>query len=308
MSFDLVQFFGSVFRPEKGEIVTVMYDLPHGEIADNPKWEERRGMAEEWCTKLSAASNNFGITVNPVVTYDATGGNNADLPATGLMDGKNVQLDDVIKGSTIIVAMPEFSATAPLYNYSMNSNKLRVGSMPGVNREMEETGLSADYAGVSEMCKMLAPNFEKAVGAEVEFSSGHKCYFDLSDKNHAHMDDGILHPEKAGTDASLSNLPAGEVYVVPNESKNSKTAGELPEKRNGGTVVYVVQNNRHFSVLPAIQRHRDLQGSPVELIRGSLRPLCTVQLSQAYVRLRQGDRVAAVELVGKCESPAVAEL
>jgi hypothetical protein len=248
MAFDLGKFFDAIFKPAKGEIVTIMYDLPHGDIKDRTEWEERRQMAEEWHKNLEGMADHFGVTVNPPLTYEATGGNNADLPATGMMGGKEVDLADAINNSTIILAMPEFSATAPLYGYAKKGKKLRVGSMPGVAKFMEESGLSADYSAIAEKAKMLGAIFNKAVAADVEFSTGHTCHFDLPLENHAHLDDGILHPDKAGTDASLSNLPAGEVYCVPNENEDSKTEGELPVKLSDETAVFVVKHNRIVDV------------------------------------------------------------
>ncbi|MFH1830098.1 MAG: hypothetical protein ABH871_04910 [Pseudomonadota bacterium] len=248
MAFDLGKFFDDIFKPAKGEVVTVLYDLPHGDIKDRPEWQERRKMAEEWREKLASKADNWGVTVNPTATYSATGGNNADLPKTCTLGGKETNLEELIKSSSIIVAMPEFSATAPLYGYARNSDKLRVGSMPGVAKFMEETGLSANYANIAEKCKIVAAIFDKAVAADVEFSTGHKCHFDLPKENHAHLDDGILHPNKAGGDGALSNLPAGEVFCVPNENADSKTEGELPQKFGNDVVVYVVKNNRIVDV------------------------------------------------------------
>ena len=47
MLFDLEKFFIDIFKPRQGnEVVTVMYDLPHGDIKDNLEWKERREMAE----------------------------------------------------------------------------------------------------------------------------------------------------------------------------------------------------------------------------------------------------------------------
>jgi leucyl aminopeptidase (aminopeptidase T) len=164
------------------------------------------------------------------------------------MGDEEVKISDTINGSTIIIVMPEFSATAPLYHYARNHDKLRVGSMPGVAKFMEESGLSADYVKISEQAKIVAKEFENAIGAEVEFSTGHRCYFDLPPGKAVHTDDGILHPDKAGGDGALSNLPAGEAFCVPNETAESKTCGELPEKVDGQTIVYVIKNNRVVDV------------------------------------------------------------
>jgi len=248
MAFNLERFVQDIFAPSNGEIVTIMHDLPHGAIADTQAWKERRKMAEEWHKNLTTLAKKWGITVNPILTYNATGSNNADLPQKGTSGEKEVELEKIINGSTIIIAMPQFSATAPLYGYAKKSKTLRVGSMPGVAKFMEESGLSADYKKISERCKVMAPIFNKAIGAEVWFTTGHKCYFDLSLDHHAHTDDGFLHPEVAGTDKCLSNLPAGEVYIVPNEKPDSKTQGELPHKFGDQLLVYIVKNNRIVDV------------------------------------------------------------
>jgi leucyl aminopeptidase (aminopeptidase T) len=127
-------------------------------------------------------------------------------------------------------------------------DRLRVGSMPGVAKFMEESGLSADYYQIGEKCKKLEPIFNRAIAAEVEFSTGHKCHFDLPVENKALVDDGILHPERAGTPDALSNLPAGEVFCVPNENEDSGTNGELPQKIGDEVISYVVKNNRIVDV------------------------------------------------------------
>jgi hypothetical protein len=249
MAFDLEKFFEDIFNPAKGEVVTVMYDYPHGEIKDSDAWVERRQMAEDWREKLANLAGKWGVTVNPIATYAATGSNNADLPGTCKMGNRELSIDELVGGSTILLAMPQFSATAPLYPRAKASDRLRVGSMPGVAKFMEESGLSADYGKIHDLCKQLEPVFNRAVAAEVEFSTGHRCFFDLSvAENTAHLDDGILHPEQAGSNDALSNLPAGEVYCVPNENPDSKTEGELPDKLGDEIVVYVVKNNRIVDV------------------------------------------------------------
>lgn len=248
MAFDLEKFIRDIFDPQKGEIVTFMIDIPHGKLADNQAWKDRRKMAEDWHAALSKLTDKWGIKVNPVVTYEATGSGGAELPSTGDMGGETVELEKVIGDSTIILSMPEFSATAPLYARAKKLKRLRVGSMPGVARSMEETSLSADYKVIIKRCKDIAPFFERAIGAEVEFSSGHKCYFDISAGNHVHRSDGFLHPEVAGTEQCGSNLPTGEVYVVPNERPESRTAGELPIMLGKEMAVCMVKGNKIVEV------------------------------------------------------------
>lgn len=227
MPFNMKDFIKEIFAPGKKEMLTIMIDVPHGSLSDTEKWKERREMARIWHTKISEISPVWGMEINPIVTYKATGGQNSDLPEKCRIGDKEAKTDDVIKESTIVLSMPEYSATAPLYEYSRSLKRLRVGSMPGAARFMEETGLSADYGEISKKCKALVEIIRKAKSAEVIFSTGHKCYFDLSE-NGSFVDDGILHPKMGGTDRSTSNLPAGEVYTVPNEGPGSRTEGELP--------------------------------------------------------------------------------
>ncbi len=242
MAFELKKFFQDIFNPGEGEVVTVMHDVPHGEVRDNERWRERRAMARDWHARLVELAPEWGLEVTPIVTYRATGSNNADLPDDCWVGEEPARIADVLSRATIVLAMTEFSATAPLYGVARASDRLRVGSMPGVARFMEESGLSADYRAIAAKCRVLVDIFDRAVAADVEFSTGHLCHFDLPGK--ADPDDGILHPEKAGTEACLSNLPAGEVYTVPNERPDSETAGELPVPLGGETAVFVVEHNR----------------------------------------------------------------
>ncbi|MFH1218954.1 MAG: hypothetical protein V1694_00670 [Candidatus Eisenbacteria bacterium] len=45
MAFDLEKLFIDVFAPRRGDVVTIMHDLPHGEIRDREEWRLRRDMA-----------------------------------------------------------------------------------------------------------------------------------------------------------------------------------------------------------------------------------------------------------------------
>ena len=244
MAFDLEKLFVDVFAPRLGDMVTVMYDLPHGEIRDREEWRLRREMASAWHRKMGEFASRYGLTVNPIVTYQATGAHNSDLPSDGMSQGQAVRLEDVIKGSTIVVSMPEYSASAPLLMFTKKYEHLRVASMPGVTKAMEDTGLAANYQEIAAICKRLARLFERADGVEVSFSTGHTCHFDLSDHKRPFQDDGMLPPD-AGKDAlRFRNLPSGEVCVCPNEAGDSRTAGELPAVLGSEEIVFIVRNNR----------------------------------------------------------------
>jgi hypothetical protein len=246
MAFQLEKFFVDVFAPQSGDGLTIMYDLPHDEIQDHPAWQERREMATAWHQQISAFSQKYGFQVNPMVVYEATGAHARDLPEFGQCKGKPVRLEEIARDSTILISMPEFSATAPLLVLTRKYENLRVASMPTVSKAMEETALSADYNQVARTCAQLAALFDRAVGIEVRFSTGQRCYFDKSDHKPSRQDNGRLHPGE--TALRLRNLPSGEVFVVPNESPESKTRGEIPVSYRDETAIFIVQGNRIIDV------------------------------------------------------------
>jgi leucyl aminopeptidase (aminopeptidase T) len=248
MSFDLEKLFIDVFAPQVGDVVTVMYDLPHGRIADSKEWQARRQMAETWQRRIAGFAENYAVQVQPVVTFAATGAHNADLPALGTRDGQQVELAEALQESTIVLAMTQFSASAPLVTFTRKYEHLRIASMPLVSPAMEQTSLAADYAEIARRCEQLAPLFEQANAIEVTFSTGHHCTFDISNAQQALKDDGRLHPGVTSNALRLRNLPSGEVAVTPNENEASATNGEIPVHVNGSTLVFVVEHNRIVDV------------------------------------------------------------
>ena len=248
MAFDLEKLFVDVFAPRRGDVVTVMYDLPHGQVRDREEWRLRREMASAWHRKLGEFAGRYGFTVNPIVTHQATGAHNSDLPPTGVSEGQAVRLEDIIKVSTIVLSMPEYSASAPLLMFTKKYGHLRVASMPGVTKSMEETGLAANYHEIAATCKRLAKLFEPAEGVEVTFSTGHTCHFDLSNHGRPFLDDAMLPPDPPKDADRLHNLPSGEVGVCPNEAGDSSTAGEIPAVLDGEEIVFIVKHNRIVDV------------------------------------------------------------
>jgi len=248
MPFDLEKLIVDVFAPQRGDVLTIMYDLPHGEIRDSEQWRARREMAESWRQTIIDISDRYGLVVNPMVTYDATGAHNGDMPEHGMCGGKAIRLEDIIKSSTMIISMPQYSASAPLIGFTKKYAHLRVASMPMATKSMEETGLSADYRNIAATCAQLAPLFERANGIEVTFSTGHTCYFDIANRKTAYQDNGLLHPGAGKEAFQLRNLPSGEVCMCPNEADDSRTAGEIPAVFGDETIVFVVENNQIIHV------------------------------------------------------------
>ncbi len=225
-----------------------MHDLLHGEIRDLLAWQDCREMANEWQRLIAGFSQIYGMHVNPIVTYSATGAPHAEMPKYGTSKGEKIQLESINKDSTIIISMPQYSATSPLMVLAKKYEYLRIASMPEVAHSMEETGFSANYKEIAETCARLASLFERSNAVEVKFSTRHTCHFDISAHKTVYQEDGILHPGTRKGTPQLANLPAGEVCTCPNETENSQTAGEIPTVIGGETIVMIVKNNQIIDV------------------------------------------------------------
>ncbi len=241
---DLEKLLVDVFDPEEGEVATVAVDLPTESVPDTDAWRERRAMAERWRSELAELGERRGFTVRPLLTFPATGANNGDLPARGTLGDEEVDLVEALAGSTLVIAMTQFSATAPLAHIADAHPDFRAASMPGVSPRMEGTALAADYRKVAERCRAIAEAFDGAVLCDVEFSTGHRCFFDLRHRR-AEMDDGFLPRSKEGE--RIINLPSGETFIVPYEGEledvPSWTAGTIPVVEDDELVLFHVVAN-----------------------------------------------------------------
>jgi hypothetical protein len=262
MALDLERFFVDVFDPEPGEVVTVACDLPTATAPDRPAWRERRAMAEEWRRAFAELGDRLGFVTNPLLTFPATGANNADLPERATLGDDPVVLDEVLHGSTLALFLTQFSATAPLDRFCRRREDFRAASMPGVEKRMERTALAADYREVARRCHVLADLLRGATTLDVTFSTGHACRFDLRFRT-PEVDDGALPRRKPGD--RVINLPSGETFVVPYEGERdgvpSVTAGEIPVQAGDELVVLAVAANRIVGVEgggEAARRYREL--------------------------------------------------
>jgi hypothetical protein len=239
-----------VFAPQPGEVVLVMTDFPNDGLRDHHEWVARREMAGEWHEAFGVLGDKTGFDVHPLLSYAATGAHNGPLPQTGEMGGETVRFDDVMAGSNIVVALTEYSATAPLGGHVAANPDLRVASMPMVSKRMEQSALAADYGEVAIKSHTLMARLDRATSADVEFSTGDKLYFDLRYR-HAKADDGQLHPGKEG--ARIINLPSGEAYIAPYEGERegepSWTEGTIPVILQGDLFRLTVRENRIVEVL-----------------------------------------------------------
>ena len=225
-------------------MVTFAVDTPHGGIPDNESWSARRAMAERWRSAMAEIGSERGFDVQPLLTFEATGANNSDLPSVARRGDEEVSLFEAFEASTLVIAMTQFSATAPLANLAEENDDFRAASMPGVEERMEGTALAADYSVVASRCKAIFEAMDGAILCDVLFSTGHRCFFDLRHRD-PEMDDGFLPRGKEGD--RIINLPSGETFVVPYEGEYegvpSWTAGTIPVMEDDELVLFHVVAN-----------------------------------------------------------------
>ncbi len=252
-SFDLERFVRDVFAPIAGERVAVLVDLPNESATDHDAWRERRGMAAAWRDGIERMGAATGFDTFPLVEFEATGRQGAEFPEACRVGGRSRRIAELLDETTLVLAMTEYSMTAALVDVCKRrpgAHAFRAASMPGVRKWMEETSLSADYRRIQGRCRLLKSLFVRADHAEVEFSTGHRCLFDLRFRA-CEADDGYLHRDKAD-DIPVINLPSGETFQVPYEGERegvpSRTSGELPVREGDETVVFRVAENRIMGV------------------------------------------------------------
>ncbi|MFH1176681.1 MAG: hypothetical protein V1750_04675 [Acidobacteriota bacterium] len=245
MAFDLIKLLADVFDPQPGEVATVACDEPHTPAEDTPAWRERRAMAQEWQAAFVALGRGRGFAANPLLTYPSTGASGAELPPAGTMAGRAVNLAEVLGGTTVAAFLTQYSATAALDGFAQRHADFRAASLPGVEKRMEHSALSADYREVARRCQVLDAILKGASSLEVSFSTGHRCFFDLRYR-HPEQDNGFLPRRSDGE--KVINLPSGEVYIVPYEGEQpgalSKTEGTIPARIAGELLLFQVLRNR----------------------------------------------------------------
>ncbi len=257
---DVAKLLEDVFDPQPGEVATVAVDVPRPGVPDLPAWARRRDMAERWRAALLTVAAERGFAVTSLLTFPATGANNGELPATGFLDGREVDLHAALTGSTLVIAMTQFSATAPLTAMANQYPDFRAASMPGVEERMEGTALAVDHAELARRCRVVLEAMEGACLCDVLFSTGHRCWFDLRYRR-PEADDGWLPRGKQGD--RVINLPSGETFIVPYEGEKdgvpSWTAGTIPVAADGAVLCFQVLANRIIHVLgsgPAAEHYR----------------------------------------------------
>lgn len=250
-AFDLVKLLRTVFQPIEGCRVALLIDLEDPSTVTNLAFLEAEGNAvqkkayEVFYRGLhDGGLVKLGLTGGELFAYKTTGGSNLDLPETGFAtNGRLVNLaEDVYKPYDLILCITDYSATAPLTAHA-KKYKFRGSTMHGLNDIIVNSGLSVDYRDVSRDAEKLRLGVTKSERAEIDFVLNGEVYTLKLFLNgqEAQKSHGLCH----GLEPDIANLPAGEVYFVPEGAE-----GQFPMKyeHDGSIGIQHVQDGRIVDV------------------------------------------------------------
>ena len=165
-----------------------------------------------------------------IYAYKETGGSNLDMDDDCYdPQGNHLSLDnDIYSKYDIILTVSTFSATAPL-TAKCKEFGFRGATLHGLNQIILDTGLSVDYELVSDEAEKLRLGLTQADRFEIDFEVESKVYTLALHTNgqKAQKSHGLCPPGKP----DVANLPAGEVYFVPESAD-----GVFPFKYDESTI------------------------------------------------------------------------
>ncbi|MCH2036869.1 MAG: hypothetical protein MK120_07955 [Puniceicoccaceae bacterium] len=235
--FSLTNLLTTCFGNGSGERVCVLIDLPNP-----PDIKEFRFLGDP-----TLSIQNYGYEVfykgfksgvleemnwkgGEIFAYKETGGSNLDMEDVCFNPtGEQLSLDkDIYTQYDIILVVSTFSATAPL-TAKCKEFGFRGATLHGLNQIILDTGLSVDYDYVSEDAEKLRRGLTCADRFEIDFEVEGSSYTLALHTNgqEAQKSHGLCPPGKP----DVANLPAGEVYFVPDSAD-----GVFPFKYDESTI------------------------------------------------------------------------
>jgi aminopeptidase len=235
--FSLKRLLTTVFTPKGGERVAILIDLENPRDVANfaflkdPKLTIQKHAYEVFYQGLQGSGlKDLGFSKADFYAYKITGGSNLDLPDEAFTpDGRCISLEkDVYPNYDLILCISTYSATAPLTAFAKKFN-FRGATLHGLNDIILSSGLAVDYNEVSKQAEKLRLGLTKADWFEVDFKVGEKTYTLklLINGQEAHKSHGLCR----GPEPDVANLPAGEVYYVPERAE-----GRFPMRYETGTL------------------------------------------------------------------------
>jgi aminopeptidase len=235
--FSLTRLLTTTFGAGTGEKVCILIDLPNPADIEDFKFLEDETLSiqnygyETFYKGFKAGGlEAMNWTGGEIYAYKETGGSNLDME-DGCYDveGNLLSLDkDIYAKYDIILTVSTFSATAPL-TAKCKEFGFRGATLHGLNQIILDTGLAVDYDIVSEEAERMRLGLTRADRFEIDFEVESKIYTLVLHTNgqEAQKSHGLCPPGKP----DVANLPAGEVYFVPESAD-----GVFPFKYDESTI------------------------------------------------------------------------
>lgn len=246
--FRLERLLGQVFEPTQGCRVCVLIDLDDVGLMKGYQFLEEEGHEiqrkayEEFYLGLKdGGMEALGMTGGELFAIPMTYGSNLDLKDEAYdAEGNEYNLDrDIYPNYDIILCISTYSATAPL-TAKCKEYGFRGATLHGVNDVILNSGLAVDYEEVSSDAEKMRLAMTDADSIEIDF--------ELEDGKilTASLELGAQKAQKShglcrGMTPDIANLPAGEVYFVPEDAN-----GQFPMKYEDGTLGVLEVKNRNI--------------------------------------------------------------
>ena len=235
--FSLTRLMRTCFGQGEGERLCILIDLPDPAqvkdftfLRDDAFPIQKYGYEVFYQGFQNGALKELNFTGGDFFAYRETGGSNLDMDDE-LFDpeGNQLSLDkDIYPNYGIILTVSTFSATAPLTAKAKEFG-FRGATLHGLNQIILNTGLAVDYNEVSDDTERLRLGLTKADYFEIDFEVEEQTYTLrlICNQQEAQKSHGLCPPGKP----DVANLPAGEVYFVPEGAE-----GSFPFKYSDGTI------------------------------------------------------------------------
>jgi hypothetical protein len=235
--FSLTRLLRTVFAPEPGERIAILVDFPDPRLIrdfaflGDARFSIQRHAHDVFYQGLrNGGLAELQLAGGEIFAYRATGGSNLDLPDAAMDPaGKELSLSrDIYPHYDIILCISTFSATAPLTALA-KQHGFRGATLHGLNDIILRTGLAVDYNEVSRSAEKLRLGLTRADFFEIDFETGGRklTLKLLCGRQEAQKSHGMCR----GKVPDVANLPAGEVYYVPESAE-----GEFPLRYEDGTL------------------------------------------------------------------------
>lgn len=243
--FHLASLLKTVFNPRPGERVAILIDLDDPRLMkdyaflQNPAHTIQAHAVRDFQEALrNGVLEELDLRGGEMFCYEKTGGSNLDLPDLAIdAEGRELSLEkDIYPNYDLILCISTYSATAPLTAFAKKYG-FRGATLHGVNPIILASGLAVNYQEVSKTAEKMRLGMTRADWVEIDFQCEGKAY--------------TLHLDLAGQEAQkshglclggpdIANLPAGEIYYVPEGAH-----GQFPHRYEDGTLgLLTVQGGR----------------------------------------------------------------